>query len=167
MVNRSTLLFVVLITSALVQARLFPEVGLDQWISLPLLLTLLYSTPRRRPVLIAAGLIGGLLIDTLLWRPLGLTSAALIAATLVAANVRGSAAPGWVRRSAAGLVGFAAAELFLALAGGLLGESGGARGEEEPLRLLLNVALLILAAFIGARRRDAQLRERPLDDRLG
>ena len=167
MVNRSTLLLSVLIASALVQARLFPEVGLDRWISLPLLLTLLYSTPRRRPVLLAGGLIGGLLIDTLLWRPLGLTSAALIAATLVAASARGSAAPGWVRRSAAGLAGFVAAELLLALAGGLLGESGGARGEEEPLRLLLNVALLTLGAFVGARRRDAQLRERPLDDRLG
>jgi cell shape-determining protein MreD len=167
MVNRSTLLLVVLIASALVQARLFPEVGLDRWISLPLLLTLLYSTPRRRPVLLAGGLIGGLLIDTLLWRPLGLTSAALIAATLVAASARGSAAPGLVRRSAAGLAGFAAAELLLALAGGLLGESGGARGEEEPLRLLLNIALLTLGAFVGARRRDAQLRERPLDDRLG
>jgi cell shape-determining protein MreD len=167
MLNRSTLLLVVLIASALVQARLFPEVGLDRLISLPLLLTLLYSTPRRRPILIAAGLIGGLLIDTLLWRPLGLTSAALIAATIVAAYVRGSAAPGWVRRSAAGLVGFAAAELFLTLAGGLLGESGGARGEDEPLRLLLNIALLTLGAFVGARRRDAQLRERPLDDRLG
>jgi cell shape-determining protein MreD len=167
MVNRSTLLLSVLIASALVQARLFPEVGLDRWISLPLLLTLLYSTPRRRPVLLAGGLIGGLLIDTLLWRPLGLTSAALIAATLVAASARGSAAPGWVRRSAAGLAGFAAAELLLALAGGLLGESGGARGEEEPLRLLLNIALLTLGAFVGARRRDAQLRERPLDDRLG
>jgi rod shape-determining protein MreD len=158
MVNRSTLLLFVLIVSALVQARLFPEIGLDRWISLPLLLTLLYSTPRRRPVLLAAGLIGGLLIDTLLWRPLGLTSAALVTATLVAASVRGSAAPGWVRRSAAGLAGFAAAELLVALIGGLLGESGGARGGEEPLRLLLNV---------GARRRDAQLRERPLDDRLG
>jgi len=167
MLNRSTLLLLVLIGSSLVQARLFPEVGLDRWISLPLLLTLLYSTPRRRPVLIAAGLIGGLFIDALLWRPLGLTSAALITATLVAANVRGSAAPGWVRRSAAGLVGFAAAELLLTLAGELLGESGGARGREEPLRLLLNVALLTLGAFVGARRLDAQLRERPLDDRLG
>lgn len=58
MVNRSTLLLFVLIVSALVQARLFPEIGLDRWISLPLLLTLLYSTPRRRPVLLAAGLIG-------------------------------------------------------------------------------------------------------------
>lgn len=166
MVNRGMLLLFVLIASALLQARLFPEVGLDRWISLPLLLTLLYSTPRRRPVLVAAGLIGGLLIDTLLWRPLGLTSAALIAATLVAANIRGSAAPGWVRRSAAGLVGFAAAELLFALAGGLLGESGGARGEEEPLRLLVNAALLTLGAFVGARRREAQLRARPLDDRL-
>lgn len=167
MVNRSTLLLFVLIVSALVQARLFPEIGLDRWISLPLFLTLLYSTPRRRPILLAAGLIGGLLIDTLLWRPLGLTSAALVTATLVATSVRGSAAPGWVRRSAAGLAGFAAAELLAALFGGLLAESGGARGGEEPLRLLLNVALLTLGAFVGARRRDAQLRERPLDDRLG
>ena len=72
-----------------------------------------------------------------------------------------------MRRSAAGLAGFAAAELLAAVIGGLLGESGGARGGEEPLRLLLNVALLTLGAFVGARRRDAQLRERPLDDRLG
>jgi len=167
MVNRSTLLLFVLIVSALVQARLLPEIGLDRWISLPLLLTLLYSTPRRRTVLLTAGLIGGLLIDTLLWRPLGLTSAALVTATLVAASVRGSAAPGWARRSAAGLAGFTAAELLAAVIGGLLGESGGARGGEEPLRLLLNVALLTVGAFVGARRRDAQLRERPLDDRLG
>jgi rod shape-determining protein MreD len=167
MVNRSTLLLFVLIVSALVQARLFPEIGLDRWISLPLLFTLLYSTPKRRPVLLAAGLIGGLLIDTLLWRPLGLTSAALVTATLIAASVRGSAAPGWVRRSAAGIAGFAAAELLVTLIGGLLGESGGARGGEEPLRLLLNVVLISLGAFVGARRRDAQLRERPLDDRLG
>ena len=167
MVNRNTLLLSVLIMSALVQARLFPEIGLDRWISLPLLLTLLYSTPKRRPVLLAAALIGGLLIDTLLWRPLGLTSTALVTATLVAASVRGSAAPGWVRRTAAGLAGFTAAELLAALIGGLLGESGGARGGEEPLRLLLNVALLAIGAFVGARRRDAQLRERPLDDRLG
>ena len=167
MVNRSTLLLFMLIVSALVQARLFPEIGLDRWISLPLLLTLLYSTPRRRPILLAAGLIGGLLIDTLLWRPLGLTSAALVTATLIAAIVRGSAAPGWVRRSAAGIAGFAAAELLVTLIGGLLGESGGARGGEEPLRLLLNVVLISLGAFVGARRRDAQLRERPLDDRLG
>ena len=167
MVKRSTLLLFVLVMSALVQARLFPEIGLDRWINLPLLLTLLYSTPRRRSVLLGAGLIGGLLIDILLWRPLGLTSAALVTATLVAASVRGSAAPGWVRRSAAGLAGFAAAELLVALIGGLLGESGGARGGAEPLRLLLNVALLTLGAFVGARRRDAQLRDRPLDDRLG
>jgi cell shape-determining protein MreD len=167
MLNRRTLLVFVLIVSALIQARLFPEVGLDRWVNLPILLTLLYSTPRRRPTLLVAGLIGGLLIDTLLWRPLGLTSAALITATLVAANVRGSAAPGWVRRSAAGLLGYASAELLLTFVGGLLGESGGARGDEEPLRLLLNAALLILGAVIGARRRAAQLRSRPLDDRLG
>jgi cell shape-determining protein MreD len=167
MLNRSTLLLLVLTLSALVQARLFPEIGLDRWVSLPLLLTLLFSTPRRRPRLLVAALIGGLLIDTLLWRPLGLTSAALIAAVLVAASVRGSAAPGWVRRSAAGLAGFAAAEAILAIVGGLVGLSGGARGDAELLRLLLNAALLVLGGFIGARRRDAQLRERPLDDRLG
>ena len=167
MLNRSTLLLLVLILSALVQARLFPEIGLDPWISLPLLLTLLFSTPRRRPLLLAAALIGGLLIDTLLWRPLGLTSAALITAVLVAASVRGGAAPGWVRRSAAALAGFVAAEALLAVAGGLLGLVGGARDEEELFRLLFNAALLVLGALIGARRRDAQLRERPLDDRLG
>lgn len=167
MLNRSTLLLLVLILSALVQARLFPEIGLDRWISLPLLLTLLFSTPRRRPLLLAAALIGGLLIDTLLWRPLGLTSAALITAVLVAASVRGSAAPGWVRRSVAALAGFVAAEALLAVAGGLLGFTGGARGEEELIRILFTAALLVLGALIGARRRDAQLRERPLDDRLG
>jgi cell shape-determining protein MreD len=161
------LLLLVLTLGALVQARLFPEIGLDRWLSLPLLLTLLYSTPRRRPLLLAAALIGGLMIDTLLWRPLGLTSATLATAVLVAAGVRGSAAPGWVRRSAAAFAGFAAAEVLLAVVGGLVGFSGGARGEDEALRLLLNAALLILGALIGARRRDAQLRERPLDDRLG
>ena len=167
MLNRSTLLLGLVIMSALVQARLFPEIGLDRWINLPLLLILLYSTPRRRQTLLTAGLIGGLLIDTLLWRPLGLTAAALVTAALVAASVRGSAAPGWVRRGAAALAGFAAAELLVAIIGGLFGESAGARGGGEPLRLLLNAALLTIGALVGARRRDAQLRERPLDDRLG
>jgi hypothetical protein len=31
----------------------------------------------------------------------------------------------------------------------------------------VNAALLVLASVIGARRRAQQLRERPLDDRLG
>lgn len=167
MLNRSTLLLLALILSALIQVRLLPEIGLDRWINLPLLLALLVSTPRRRPVLLTAGLIGGLLIDILLWRPLGLTAATLIAAVLVAASVRGSAAPGWVRRSAAGIAGFAAAEVLLALVGGLLGVSEGDRGQGEPLRLLLNAALVTVGSVIGARRRDTQLRDRPLDDRLG
>lgn len=167
MLNRSTLLLLALILSALIQVRLLPEIGLDRWINLPLLLVLLVSTPRRRPVLLTAGLIGGLLIDILLWRPLGLTAATLIMAVLVAASVRGSAAPGWVRRSAAGIAGFAAAEVLLALVGGLLGVSEGDRGQGEPLRLLLNAALVTVGSVIGARRRDTQLRERPLDDRLG
>lgn len=167
MLNRSTLLLLALILSALIQVRLLPEIGLDRWINLPLLLVLLVSTPRRRPVLLTAGLIGGLLIDILLWRPLGLTAATLIMAVLVAASVRGSAAPGWVRRSAAGIAGFAAAEVLLALVGGLLGVSEGDRGQGEPLRLLLNAALVTVGSVIGARRRDTQLRDRPLDDRLG
>jgi cell shape-determining protein MreD len=167
MLNRSTLLLLVLILSALIQVRMLPEIGLDRWINLPLLLALLVSTPRRRPVLLNAGLIGGLLIDTLLWRPLGFTAATLIVAVLVAASVRGSAAPGWVRRSAAGAAGFAAAEVFLALVDGLLGVSEGDRGQGEPLRLLLNAALITVGSVIGARRRDTQLRDRPLDDRLG
>ncbi len=164
--NRSSLLFLVLALSALLQARLLPEIGLERWINLPLILILLLSSVRHRATLVAAALLGGLLIDVLLWRPLGLTSATLLAASLVAASVRGDGAPGWVRRSVAALAGFAVAEAGAVLLGGLLGINGGARGSEEAPRILLNVALLVAGSVISARRRDIQRRNRPLDDRL-
>jgi hypothetical protein len=167
MTNRRTLLFLAIGFSALVQARLLPEVGLDRLISLPLLLLLFLASAQRRGTLVAAAFLAGLLIDTLLWRPLGLTAVMLVVAVLVSATVRGGGDAGWIRRSVAAVAGYLAAGLTFSVTSGLTGAGGGAQGTDDLSRLALNVGLLVFGSVLGARRRAQQLRERPLDDRLG
>jgi hypothetical protein len=167
MLNRRTLLILGICLSALIQARLLPEVGLDTTINLPLLIVLLLSSVRRRNTLVAGAFLAGLLIDTLLWRPLGLTALTLIVGVLVAATVRGSADAGWARRSVAALAGYAAAAFTLKASSNLLGVGTTEQGSGVAEQLALNIGLLVIGSVIGARRREQQLRDRPLDDRLG
>ena len=167
MMNRRTLLLLAIALAALVQARLLPEVGLETLFSLPLFVLLMLSSVRRRSTLIVGAFIAGFLIDALLWRPLGQTALALSAAVLVAAAVRGSGDAGWARRSAAAIAGYAAAAAALILSSNLLGVGTTATGAGGPERLAINIALLVFGSAVGARRRAQQLRERPLDDRLG
>jgi rod shape-determining protein MreD len=166
MMNRRTLLLLAIALAALIQARLLPEVGLETIFSLPLFVLLMLSSVRRRSTLIAGAFIAGLLLDTLLWRPLGQTALALSAAVLVATAVRGSGDAGWARRSAAAIAGYAAAAAVLILSSNLLGTGTTATGAGGPQRLALNITLLIIGSAVGARRRAQQLRERPLYDRL-
>ena len=166
MMNRRTLLLLAIAVAALIQARLLPEVGLETLFNLPLFVLLMLSSVRRRNTLIAGAFIAGLLLDTLLWRPLGQTALALSAAVLMATAVRGSGDAGWARRSAAALAGYAAATAVLILSSNPLGTGTAATGAAGPQQLALNIALLIIGSAVGARRRAQQLRERPLDDRL-
>ena len=167
MMNRRTLLLLAIALAALIQARLLPEVGLETVFSLPLFVLLMLSSVRRRSTLILGAFIAGFLIDTLLWRPLGQTALALSAAVLVAAAVRGRGDAGWARRSVAAIAGYAAAAAVLILSSSLLGIGTTAAGPGGPERLAINIALLVFGSVVGARRRAQQLRERPLDDRLG
>lgn len=167
MLNRRTLLLLGISLSALIQARLLPEIGLDTVINLPLLVLLLLSSVRRRGTLVVGAVLAGLLIDTLVWRPLGLTALTLIAGILVATVVRGSADAGWGRRSIAALAGYGAAALMLITSSNLLGVGTTEQGPGGTERLILNIVLLTFGSVVGARRREQQLRERPLDDRLG
>lgn len=166
MMNRRTLLLFAIAFTALIQARLLPEIGLETVINLPLLVLLLLSSGRQRGTLIAGAFIAGLLVDTLLWRPLGQSALTFSVAVLVAAAARGSGDAGWVRRSAAAIAGYAAAAALLILSSNLLGIGTTATGPGGPERLAINITLLIFGSVVGARRRAQQLRERPLDDRL-
>lgn len=166
MMNRRTLLLLAIALTALIQARLLPEVGLETLFNLPLFVLLLLSSVRRRSTLIAGAFAAGLLLDALLWRPLGQSALTLSVAVLVAAAARGDGDAGWARRSAAATVGYAAAAAFLILSSNLLGVGTTAIGSGGPERLAINIALLTLGSAVGARRRAQQLRERPLDDRL-
>ena len=166
MMNRRTLLLLTLALTALIQARLLPEVGLETLFNLPLFVLLMLSSVRRRSTLIAGAFIAGLLLDALLWRPFGQSALTLSVAVLVAAAVRGDGDAGWVRRSMAAVVGYAAAAALLTLSSNLLGVGTTPAGPGGPERLGINITLLILGSVVGARRRAQQLRERPLDDRL-
>jgi len=166
MVNRRTLLLLAIALAALIQARLLPEVGLETLFNLPLFVLLMLSSGRRRSTLIVGAFIAGLLLDTLLWRPLGQSSVTLCAAVLVAAAVRGDGDAGWARRSAAAIAGYAAAALVFVVTSNLLEVGTTAIGPGAGEHFALNIALLIFGSAAGARRRAQQLRERPLDDRL-
>lgn len=166
MMNRRTLLLLAIALTALVQARLLPELGLETLVNLPLFVLLMLSSGRRRGTLIVGAFIAGLLLDTLLWRPLGESSLTLSVAVLVAAAVRGDRDAGWARRSVAAIAGYSAAALVLVVTSNVLEVGTVATGPGAGERFALNIALLIFGSAVGARRRAQQLRERPLDDRL-
>lgn len=166
MINQRTLLILAIALAALIQARLLPEVGLEALFNLPLFVLLMLSSVRRRSTLIVGAFIAGLLIDTLLWRPLGQSALALSAAVLVASTVRGGGDAGWARRSVAATTGYATAAVALVLSSSLLGIGNAPTGPEGIGLLAINITLLVLGSAVGARRRAQQLRERPLDDRL-
>ena len=167
MLSRRTLVLLVIALTALIQARLLPEIEIDTVLNLPLVLLLPLSSGRRRATLVAGALIAGLRLDALLWRPLGQTALTLCVGVLVAAAARGGGDAGWARRSLAALAGYGAAAATALLSSGLLGIGTTGFESAQLERHGVNAALLVLASVIGARRRAQQLRERPLDDRLG
>ena len=63
-----------ILLAALIQARLLPELDMERVINLPIVLLIVTASADRRTLVLVAATLAGLTIDTLLLRPLGLTS---------------------------------------------------------------------------------------------
>jgi cell shape-determining protein MreD len=142
-----------ILLAALVQARFLPELGLERAVNLPIVLLIVTASTDRRTLALVAATLAGLTIDTLLLRPLGLTSLAMVAGVLVASQIRGAGDALLPKRFVALLFGLAASSVtILVLSGGGSGRIG-----ENAFALVVN--LLVggaLAAFGQRRRRSYQ-----------
>jgi cell shape-determining protein MreD len=145
-----------IVLAALIQARLLPELGLERAINLPAILLIVTASAERRSLALVAATVAGLTIDTVLLRPLGLTSLAMIAGVLAASQVRGAGDALLPKRVVALLFGLVASSFTI-----LLLSSGGANQiGENGFALVVN--LLVggaLAAFGQRRRRGYQFNQ--------
>lgn len=142
--------------AALIQARLLPELGLERAINLPAILLIVTASAERRSLALVAATVAGLTIDTVLLRPLGQTSLAMIAGVLAASQVRGAGDALLPKRVVALLFGLVASSFTI-----LLLSSGGANRIGE-IAFALVVNLLVggaLAAFGQRRRRGYQFNQ--------
>jgi len=145
-----------IVLAALIQARLLPELGLERAINLPAILLIVTASAERRSLALVAATVAGLTIDTVLLRPLGLTSLAMIAGVLAASQVRGAGDALLPKRVVALLIRLVASSFTI-----LLLSSGGANQiGENAFALVVN--LLVggaLAAFGQRRRRGYQFNQ--------
>lgn len=145
-----------IVLAALIQARLLPELGLERAINLPAILLIVTASAERRSLALVAATVAGLTIDTVLLRPLGLTSLAMIAGVLAASQIRGAGDALLPKRVVALLFGLVASSFTI-----LLLSSGGANQIGE-IAFALVVNLLVggaLAAFGQRRRRGYQFNQ--------
>ena len=145
-----------IVLAALIQARLLPELGLERAINLPAILLIVTASAERRSLALVAATVAGLTIDTVLLRPLGQTSLAMIAGVLAASQVRGAGDALLPKRVVALLFGLVANSFTI-----LLLSSGGANRIGE-IAFALVVNLLVggaLAAFGQRRRRGYQFNQ--------
>lgn len=145
-----------IVLAALIQARLLPELGLERAINLPAILLIVTASAERRSLALVAATVAGLTIDTVLLRPLGQTSLAMIAGVLAASQVRGAGDALLPKRVVALLFGLVASSFTI-----LLLSSGGANQIGE-IAFALVVNLLVggaLAAFGQRRRRGYQFNQ--------
>ena len=138
-----------IVLAALIQARLLPELGLERAINLPVLLLIVTASAERRSLALAAATVAGLTIDTVLLRPLGLTSLAMIAGVLVASQIRGAGDALLPKRFAALLFGLVASSLTILL----LSSGGAGRIGENAFALVVNLLVGGALAAFGQRRR--------------
>ena len=138
-----------ILLAALIQARLLPELDMERVINLPIVLLVVTASADRRTLVLVAATVAGLTIDTLLLRPLGLTSLAMIAGVLVASQIRGAGDALLLKRSTALLFGLVASSVtvFL-LSGGGTGSLG-----ENAFALVVNLVAGSTLAWFGQRRR--------------
>jgi rod shape-determining protein MreD len=139
-----------ILLAALIQARLLPELGLERAINLPIVLLIVTASADRRTLALVAATLAGLTIDTVLLRPLGLTSLAMITGVLVASQIRGAGDAQLTRRIGAFFLGLMASNVTVFLLSG--GDNG--RPGEGVLALVANLLAGGALAWVGQRRRS-------------
>jgi cell shape-determining protein MreD len=138
-----------ILLAALIQARFLPELGLERSINLPIVLLIVTASADRRTLVLVAATLAGLTIDTMLLRPLGLTSLAMITGVLVASQIRGAGDALLLKRFTALLFGLAASSVTIFLLSG----GGTGRLGENAFALVVNLVVGSALAAFGQRRR--------------
>ena len=138
-----------ILLAALIQARFLPELGLERAINLPIVLLIVTASADRRTLVLVAATLTGLTIDTMLLRPLGLTSLAMITGVLVASQIRGAGDALLLKRFTALLFGLAASSVTIFLLSG----GGTGRLGENAFALVVNLVVGSALAAFGQRRR--------------
>lgn len=139
-----------IVLAALIQVRLFPELGVERLLNLPVVLLIVTASIERRTLVLIAATAAGLVIDTTLLRPLGLSSLAMVVGVLVASQVRGPGNAVLARRTVALGLGLVASNTtVLALSRG-----GGGQLGEGLAALAANLLVGIALAWVGLRRRS-------------
>lgn len=138
-----------ILLAALIQARLLPELGLERAINLPIVLLIVTASADRRTLALVAATVAGLTIDTVLLRPLGLTSLAMIIGVLVASQIRGAGDALLPKRFAALLLGLLASSVTILI----LSDGGSGRIGENVFALVVNLVVGGGLAVLGQRRR--------------
>lgn len=139
-----------IVLAALIQVRLFPELGVERLLNLPVVLLIVTASIERRTLVLIAATAAGLVIDTTLLRPLGLSSLAMVVGVLVASQVRGPGNAVLARRTVALGLGLVASNTtVLALSGGESGQLG-----EDLAALVANLFVGVALAWVGLRRRS-------------
>jgi len=138
-----------ILLAAIIQARLLPELGLERAINLPIVLLIVTASADRRTLALVAATVAGLTIDTVLLRPLGLTSLAMVVGVLVASQIRGAGDALLPKRLAALLFGLAASSVTILLLSG----GGSGRLGENISALIVNLLVGGALAAFGQRRR--------------
>ena len=138
-----------ILLAALIQARLLPELDMERVINLPIVLLIVTASADRRTLVLVAATLAGMTIDTLLLRPLGLTSLAMIAGVLVASQIRGAGDALLLKRFTALLFGLAASSVTIFLLSG----GGTERLGANALTFVVNLVAGSALAWFGQRRR--------------
>ncbi|MFM9165945.1 MAG: hypothetical protein ACKOQO_03935 [Candidatus Limnocylindrus sp.] len=147
-----------ILLAALIQARLLPELGLERFMNLPAVLLIVTASIDRRTLVLVAATLAGLVIDTALLRPLGLSSLAMVIGVLVASQVRGTGNTQLVRRTVAFALGLMASNITVSVLSG--GDNG--RPGEGVIALVANFLVGGLLAWVGLRRRSRYQLDRSL-----
>ena len=147
-----------IVLAALIQVRLLPELGLERFMNLPAVLLIVTASIDRRTLVLVAATLAGLMIDTALLRPLGLSSLAMVIGVLVASQVRGTGNTQLVRRTVAFALGLMASNITVFVLSG--GDNG--RPGEGVIALVANFLVGGLLAWVGLRRRSRYQLDRSL-----
>ena len=147
-----------IVLAALIQVRLLPELGLERFMNLPAVLLIVTASNDRRTLVLVAATLAGLVIDTALLRPLGLSSLAMVIGVLVASQVRGTGNTQLVRRTVAFALGLMASNITVFVLSG--GDNG--RPGEGVIALVANFLVGGLLAWVGLRRRSRYQLDRSL-----